>query len=254
MSLRRRCHRFVEKHLRAWELLLALFAAGSVYVGVRSTELGEPEYLTNIEWVLTGLFAVEYAFRLWIAPSRFGYFKSALIDLVSIFPPVRGVRLLRLVRLLRVAENIGAALETTAMGRRAIALSRIAILWVSVVGIAAVGLYSAELGQNPSIQSGFDALWWAVVTTTVGFGDIAPVTAEGRLAAALLMVLGVGFFSFFVATITASLAADAPGKKGGQSAGTTLNAKLADLDLAIAAKRITRAEHKRLRARLLARF
>jgi voltage-gated potassium channel len=251
MSLRRRCHRFVEKHLRAWELLLALFAAGSVYVGVRSTELGEPEYLTNIEWVLTGLFAAEYAFRLWIAPSRSGYFKSALIDLVSIFPPVRGVRLLRLVRL---AENIGAALETTAMGRRAIALSRIAILWVSVVGIAAVGLYSAELGQNPSIQSGFDALWWAVVTTTVGFGDIAPVTAEGRLAAALLMVLGVGFFSFFVATITASLAAETSTKKGGQNAGTTLNAKLADLDQALAAKRITRAEHKRLRARLLAQF
>jgi hypothetical protein len=67
-------------------------------------------------------------------------------------------------------------------------------------------------------------------------------------------VLGVGFFSFFVATITASLATDAPGKTGGQNAGTTLNAKLADLDLALAAKRITRAEHKRLRARLLARF
>ena len=37
MSLRRRCYRFVEKHLRAWELLLALFAAASVYVGVRAT-------------------------------------------------------------------------------------------------------------------------------------------------------------------------------------------------------------------------
>ena len=89
MSLRRRCHRFVERHLRAWELLLALFAAASVYVGVRATELGEPEYLTNIEWIFTGLFVAEYLFRLWIAPSRFGYFKSALIDLVSIFPPVR---------------------------------------------------------------------------------------------------------------------------------------------------------------------
>jgi hypothetical protein len=80
------------------------------------------------------------------------------------------------------------------------------------------------------------------------------VTAEGRLAAALLMVLGVGFFSFFVATITASLAAETSTKKGGQNAGTTLNAKLADLDQALAAKRITRAEHKRLRARLLAQF
>jgi hypothetical protein len=68
------------------------------------------------------------------------------------------------------------------------------------------------------------------------------------------MVLGVGFFSFFVATITASLAADTPGKKGSQNSSTTLNAKLADLDQALAAKRITRAEHKRLRARLLAQF
>ena len=254
MSLRRRCHRFVERHLRAWELLFALFAAASVYVGVRATELGEPEYLTNIEWIFTGLFVAEYLFRLWIAPSRSGYFKSALIDLVSIFPPVRGVRLLRLVRLLRVAENIGAALETTAMGRRAIALSRIAILWIAVVGIAAVGLYSAELGQNPSIQSGFDALWWAVVTTTVGFGDIAPVTAEGRLAAALLMVLGVGFFSFFVATITASLAAETASGSKKPAKSATLNARLAELDEALAAKRLTRAEHKRLRARLLAQF
>ena len=254
MTLRRRCHGFVERHLRAWELLLALLAAVSVYVGVRSTELGEPEYLTNLEWVLTGLFGLEYAFRLWIAPSRLGYFKSAVIDLVSIFPPVRGVRLLRLVRLLRVAENIGAALETTAMGRRAIALSRIAILWISVVAIAAVGLYSAELGHNPSIQSGFDALWWAVVTTTVGFGDIAPVTAEGRLAAALLMVLGVGFFSFFVATITASLAAEPA--QGSRKANTsaTLTGRLAELDDALAAKRITRNEHKRLRARVLNHF
>jgi hypothetical protein len=57
-----------------------------------------------------------------------------------------------------------------------------------------------------------------------------------------------------VATITASLAAETSTKKGGQSAGTTLNTKLADLDQALNAKRITRAEHKRLRARLLAQF
>jgi len=57
-----------------------------------------------------------------------------------------------------------------------------------------------------------------------------------------------------VATITASLAAETSTKKGGQNSSTTLNAKLADLDQALAAKRITRAEHKRLRARLLAQF
>jgi hypothetical protein len=54
--------------------------------------------------------------------------------------------------------------------------------------------------------------------------------------------------------LEASIAAETPGKKGSQNASTTLNAKLADLDQALAAKRITGAEHKRLRARLLAQF
>ena len=54
--------------------------------------------------------------------------------------------------------------------------------------------------------------------------------------------------------LEASLAAETSTKKGGQNASATLNAKLADLDQALAAKRITRAEHKRLRVRLLAQF
>jgi len=54
--------------------------------------------------------------------------------------------------------------------------------------------------------------------------------------------------------LEASLAVETPGNKSSQNASTTLNAKLADLDQALAAKRITRAEHKRLRARLLAQF
>ena len=54
--------------------------------------------------------------------------------------------------------------------------------------------------------------------------------------------------------LEAALAAETPGKKSSQNASTTLNAKLADLDQALAAKRLTRAEHKRLRARLLAQF
>jgi len=250
-SLRQHSHAFIQRHLRAWELVLALLAAASVFVGVRSTELGEPEELSNIEWALTGVFAAEYALRIWASPSRFGYFKSALIDLVSILPPVRGVRLLRLIRFMRVAENLGAALETTSMGRRAVALARVAILWISVVAIAAIGLYNAELGQNASIQSGFDALWWAIVTTTVGFGDIAPVTAEGRLAAALLMVLGVGFFSFFTATITASLTAEHTERAVQSARGGRTAAQLKELDALLASRAITKAEFQRMRKRVL---
>lgn len=253
-SMRVRAHRFIQRNLRAWELLLALVAVISVYVGVRSTELGEPEELAYVEWALTGVFASEYAIRVWAAPKRIAYVKSALIDLVSILPPVRGVRLLRLIRFMRVAENLGAALETTSMGRRAVSLARVAILWISVVAIAAVGLYNAELGQNASIQSGFDALWWAIVTTTVGFGDIAPVTAEGRLAAALLMVLGVGFFSFFTATITASLTAEVSERAAQSAQGGSTGDRLAELDRLLARRKISKTEHARMRKLVLRQF
>ena len=250
-GVRARTHAFIQRNLRAWELVLALVALVSVIVGVRSTELGEPEDLATAEWALTGIFAAEYSLRVWAAPSRLAYIKSALIDLVSILPPVRGVRLLRLIRFMRVAENLGAALETTSMGRRAVSLARVAILWISVVAIAAIGLYNAELGSNASIQSGFDALWWAIVTTTVGFGDIAPVTAEGRLAAAMLMILGVGFFSFFTATITASLTAEVSERAALESRSPSLAERLEELEKLKRRRTITQGEFRKLRQRVL---
>src|SRR5204862_2850619 len=74
---------------------------------------------------------------------------------------------------------------------------------VVVIGLGAIGIYAVEQGQNNNIQSVGDALWWAVVTTTtVGYGDVSPVTGEGRLIAVGLMVVGIGFIGVFTATIT----------------------------------------------------
>jgi hypothetical protein len=64
----------------------------------------------------------------------------------------------------------------------------------------------------------------------------------------------VGFFSFFVATITASLAAETASGRQKLAKGVTLNTRLAELDEALATKRLTRAEHKRLRAKVLEQF
>ena len=75
--------------------------------------------------------------------------------------------------------------------------------WLGVTVLASIGLYSAEHGINEAIAEPLDAVWWAIVTlSTVGYGDVYPVTAEGRVAAMALMVLGIGLYSAITAAIT----------------------------------------------------
>ncbi len=72
--------------------------------------------------------------------------------------------------------------------------------------LCSIGLYAAENGVNQAIESPLDALWWGVTTmTTVGYGDVIPVTAEGRIAAGILMIVGIGLYSAITATVTSFL-------------------------------------------------
>jgi voltage-gated potassium channel len=248
MSARAKTQAFILRHLRAWELTMAGLALLSVAVGVSASQLGEPDALVNMEWALTGVFALEYGVRLWAAPSRVKYFKSAIVDLISILPPVRGARLLRLLRLLRVASALNLALGTTRLGAQSLTILRIAVIWVAVVVISAFGMYLAEFGENPNVRTFWDALWWAVVTiTTVGYGDVSPATAEGRLAAGVLMVLGIAFFSFLTATFTSALASN-PGAPP-----ASLEKRLTELRTLQKKNLISVTEYARLRKQLLDR-
>lgn len=113
--------------------------------------------------------------------------------------------------------------------------------------ITALGLYEAEKGVNPAIQSMTDAAWWGIATmTTVGYGDVVPLTPDGRLFAAALMILGIGLFAAVTATMTSFfLADDADGDVPSQIE------KLAGLR---AAGALTEDEFSTAKARLLARL
>jgi voltage-gated potassium channel Kch len=81
-----------------------------------------------------------------------------------------------------------------------------------VMVICCAALYALERDANPAITSPFDALWWGISTlTTVGYGDVYPVTAEGRIAASALMLLGIGLFSAVTAIVTSYLLSDGSG-------------------------------------------
>ena len=78
--------------------------------------------------------------------------------------------------------------------------------WVAVMLLCAVGVYVAENGVNPAVRGPLDALWWGLTTmTTVGYGDVFPTTEEGRIAAAILMILGIGLYSMITAILTSFL-------------------------------------------------
>jgi voltage-gated potassium channel len=96
------------------------------------------------------------------------------------------------------------------LGNRRIAA--VAIVWLGILVLTSFGLYVAEHGTNEAVATPLDALWWGVVTmTTVGYGDVYPMTGEGRVAAAILMVLGIGLFGVITATVTSLLVRDEEG-------------------------------------------
>jgi voltage-gated potassium channel len=115
---------------------------------------------------------------------------------------VRVVRLIRFFRLFRLIGVSGRAI--TALGA---VLGRTGFVYVASISLIVVlaGGASLALLEPQTVHGGFgEGVWWAIVTaTTVGYGDIAPVTFWGRAIAVLLMVTGVGLMSTLAASITA---------------------------------------------------
>jgi voltage-gated potassium channel len=163
--------------------------------------------LRIIESVTVGAFTVEYLLRLFVAKkkSRFVFSFYGLIDLVAILPfyissgiDLRSIRIIRLLRLFRIFKFLryGKAINRFRLAFLSIRQEMILFLFSTLffVYIASVGIYYCEAQAQPkAFGSIFHALWWSIVTlTTVGYGDVSPITPGGKVFASFIMILGVG--------------------------------------------------------------
>lgn len=175
-----------------------------------------------LEWFFTISFTLELALRLYSTDKKKEYLLSfyGFVDVVSILPTylsfmipgaeafmlVRAMRLLRLFRILKLSRytNAGSELQTALIASRA----KITVFLFFITTI--VTLMGAAMFYIESPESGFTSIptsiYWAIVTmTTVGYGDITPITTLGKLFSAMLMLLGYGVIAVPTGIITSEM-------------------------------------------------
>ena len=179
--------------------------------------------LNVLEWIITVLFTLEYIARIVAVKKPKTYLLSfyGIIDLLSTIPKyislfvvgthsliaLRALRLLRVFRILKLSRFIG---ESANFGR-ALKRSRAKIsVFISFVIVLCIILGTVMYLVEGAQESGFTSIprsvYWAVVTlTTVGYGDIAPVTALGQFIASLIMILGYGIIAIPTGIITSEM-------------------------------------------------
>jgi voltage-gated potassium channel len=208
VAARRSYNDFIARHEVLWEIGMAFLAIAFVIVGFAGDEAtgSARTALEVVDLALTIVFIAEFTTRIAASFDRRAYVRAHAIDLVALVPTIRGVRILRLLRLLRLIRSFAGAyrgLQHFERMARHRGLAWLFVTWAAVMVICSLFLYGAENGINKAISSPLDALWWGIVTlTTVGYGDVYPVTGEGRIAASVLMLLGIGLFSAITATLT----------------------------------------------------
>jgi voltage-gated potassium channel len=128
----------------------------------------------------------------------FGTFESESAINIAL----RGLRLIRLFRLIALASRI-----TSILGRTGNRIIYTVVFSIIAVSIGAVAIYIVEHNvEGTKFTNIGDAFWWAVVTiTTVGYGDIYPITVEGKIVAGFLMVVGIAILGVLISTLGAGL-------------------------------------------------
>lgn len=178
--------------------------------------------LDAVEWFFTLLFTVEYLLRLWCIGRPIKYATSffGIVDLLAILPTylsvlipqgevlivVRLFRILRVFRVLKIVRYLGEAemlAQALRASRRKITVFLFAVVTLATIIGAVMYVVEGEEAGYTSIPKG---VYWAIVTlTTVGYGDISPITPLGQFLAAIVMIMGYGVIAVPAGIVTVEM-------------------------------------------------
>ncbi len=167
-------------------------------------------YLEITETICVVIFTLEYFLRIIVADKKFKFITSffGLVDLIAILPfylsmgiDLRGVRAFRLLRLFRILKLARYSRAVQRYHRALLIIREEIVLFLGVstivIFLASTGIYYFESEAQPQFfTSVFHSMWWAIATlTTVGYGDVVPITIGGKIFTAIILLIGLGIIA-----------------------------------------------------------
>ncbi|MEY8716595.1 ion transporter [Francisella philomiragia] len=194
---------------KIYQSIIIVFVVINSFTLIAQIDYGDTDYLNYINITFSAIFSIEYIIRLIIARRKLVFIFSFynVIDFIAIFLPLilslfginsHELIVLRLLRVFKIFQN------TAIMNRLINVFKKIYLeLLVSyclifvILIISCILMFYAEHEAQPQVFSSIsNTLWWGVITlTTVGYGDMYPITLLGRLIAAIVSMLGIGVFA-----------------------------------------------------------
>lgn len=206
-------------------LLIAILLSVAIVMmeSVASLQQKYGDIFRILEWIFTGIFTVEYLFRIWCSYRPKAYLKSfyGIVDLLCILPTyveafyggahfLLTIRILRLMRIFRIFKLVPFLNESKQLSLALQKSQRKIFIFFFFIGLMTVVLgaimYVIESGHNSGFTSIPVSVYWAVVTlTTVGYGDIAPITPLGQTFSAIIMIMGYAIIAVPTGIVTVEM-------------------------------------------------
>jgi voltage-gated potassium channel len=160
--------------------------------------------LTMIDNGICIVFLYDFGYRFVKAESKLKFMRWGWIDLVSSIPMFgylqygRVFRLVRIIRIMRAFRSIRRLTQQLFQSKINGTFASASLIALLTVIFGSIAILQVERSAVSNIKTAEDAIWWAFTTiTTIGYGDLYPVTVEGRLIAATLAICGMGLFGTF---------------------------------------------------------